>query len=71
MLIMILIVRAFNNYVDPVLSNFDPHPLEWTKMVILHTCPIHTVYLFLNDPTWTFPPYPTTPSPILFEEFIV
>ena len=65
MLIMILIVRAFNNYVDPVLSNFDPHPLEWTKMVILHTC------LFLNDPTWTFHPYPTTPSPILFEEFIV
>ena len=28
MLIMILIVRAFNNYVDPVLSNFDPHPLD-------------------------------------------
>ena len=45
MLIMILIVRAFNNYVDPDLSNFDPHPLEWTKIVILHTCHIHKVYV--------------------------
>ena len=28
---------ASNNYVDQSLPHFDPHPLEWTKMDILHT----------------------------------
>ena len=28
---------TFNNYVDPILPNFDPLPLMWTKMDILHT----------------------------------
>ena len=28
---------AFNNYVNQILPNFDPHPREWTKIDILNT----------------------------------
>jgi hypothetical protein len=27
---------SFNNYVDQILPNFDPFPLEWTIVDILH-----------------------------------
>ena len=36
---------AFNNYVDQILPNFDPTPLEWTKLDVLHT-----FYLLSCDP---------------------
>ena len=42
---------AFNNYVDPMLPNFDPTPppLEWTKLDLLYT-----FYLLSRDPLWAF-----------------
>ena len=35
----------FNNYVGHILPNFNPSPLEWTNMVILHT-----IYPMSRDP---------------------
>ena len=35
-----LVKGAFNNYLDQILTNFDP--LEWTSVDILHTPPLST-----------------------------
>ena len=41
---------AFNNYVDQILPNFDPTPLEWTKIGRI------TYFLpFVTCPTLGFP----------------
>ena len=53
---------AFNNYVDQILPNFDPHPLEWTEMDILHT-----LYPLSRDPCR----FSTDPHPALLVKVVI
>ena len=46
--IKIYFLGSFINYVHKILPNFDPYPLEWTNLEILHT-----IYPLSPDP-----PYP-------------